>query len=222
MCHLGISWTDRLQFSIEISLDILRYPYQSIVKSSRLILISIVAAEHRRLRAVPALAQMEPAELAETDQGESYLPSLLHPSDPVRHRGADVRQSHWNRWACERIRKARRVITRSRVSVSRERFSLPGYGCLMILSSVPIYFAFIAWKNKPKFFQQGVGKSQAERHASNVAILSKWSSIFPKSKGKESGKRFPCRFHKMCCFRENRIVQYRIWRRSYKIERHKR
>ncbi|EZA62808.1 Large neutral amino acids transporter small subunit [Ooceraea biroi] len=32
-----------------------------------------------------------------------------------------------------------------------------GYGCLMILSSVPIYFAFIAWKNKPKFFQQGVG-----------------------------------------------------------------
>ncbi|KAL6445849.1 hypothetical protein ACFW04_000925 [Cataglyphis niger] len=32
-----------------------------------------------------------------------------------------------------------------------------GYGCLMILSSVPVYFAFIAWKNKPIFFQQGVG-----------------------------------------------------------------
>ncbi|XP_058792788.1 Y+L amino acid transporter 2 isoform X2 [Phymastichus coffea] len=31
-----------------------------------------------------------------------------------------------------------------------------GYGCLMILSSVPVYFAFIAWKNKPKFFQKGV------------------------------------------------------------------
>ncbi|XP_012259907.2 Y+L amino acid transporter 2 [Athalia rosae] len=32
-----------------------------------------------------------------------------------------------------------------------------GYGCLMIFSSVPVYFAFIAWKNKPKFFQKGVG-----------------------------------------------------------------
>ncbi|XP_008215356.1 Y+L amino acid transporter 2 isoform X1 [Nasonia vitripennis] len=31
-----------------------------------------------------------------------------------------------------------------------------GYGCLMILSSVPVYFAFIAWKNKPKFFQKSV------------------------------------------------------------------
>ncbi|XP_047347061.1 large neutral amino acids transporter small subunit 1 isoform X1 [Vespa velutina] len=32
-----------------------------------------------------------------------------------------------------------------------------GYGCLMISSSVPVYFAFIAWKNKPKFFVKGVG-----------------------------------------------------------------
>ncbi|XP_051153183.1 Y+L amino acid transporter 2 isoform X2 [Leptopilina boulardi] len=31
-----------------------------------------------------------------------------------------------------------------------------GYGCLMILSSVPVYFLFIAWKKKPKFFQIGV------------------------------------------------------------------
>ncbi|XP_011499166.1 PREDICTED: Y+L amino acid transporter 2 [Ceratosolen solmsi marchali] len=31
-----------------------------------------------------------------------------------------------------------------------------GYGCLMIFSSVPIYFAFIAWKNKPKCFQESV------------------------------------------------------------------
>lgn len=28
----------------------------------------------------------------------------------------------------------------------------------MILSSIPVYFIFIAWKNKPKFFQKGVGK----------------------------------------------------------------
>lgn len=28
----------------------------------------------------------------------------------------------------------------------------------MILSSIPVYFIFIAWKNKPKFFQKGVGE----------------------------------------------------------------
>ncbi|XP_012136348.1 Y+L amino acid transporter 2 isoform X3 [Megachile rotundata] len=31
-----------------------------------------------------------------------------------------------------------------------------GYGCLMIFSSIPVYFIFISWKNKPKFFQKGV------------------------------------------------------------------
>ncbi|KAI4490432.1 hypothetical protein M0804_003376 [Polistes exclamans] len=31
-----------------------------------------------------------------------------------------------------------------------------GYGCLMISSSVPVYFGFIAWKNKPKFFVKAV------------------------------------------------------------------
>ncbi|KOC71032.1 Y+L amino acid transporter 2 [Habropoda laboriosa] len=32
-----------------------------------------------------------------------------------------------------------------------------GYGCLMIFTSVPVYFVFVAWKNKPLFFQKGVG-----------------------------------------------------------------
>ncbi|XP_070490757.1 large neutral amino acids transporter small subunit 1 isoform X3 [Chironomus tepperi] len=32
-----------------------------------------------------------------------------------------------------------------------------GYGCLMILTSVPVYFIFIAWKNKPKAFNQAMG-----------------------------------------------------------------
>ncbi|XP_055385096.1 Y+L amino acid transporter 2 isoform X2 [Condylostylus longicornis] len=32
-----------------------------------------------------------------------------------------------------------------------------GYGVLMILSSVPVYFLFIAWKNKPKWFQNTMG-----------------------------------------------------------------
>ncbi|KAJ8687821.1 hypothetical protein QAD02_023615 [Eretmocerus hayati] len=31
-----------------------------------------------------------------------------------------------------------------------------GIGCLMILSSVPVYLAFIAWKNKPQCFQKAV------------------------------------------------------------------
>lgn len=32
-----------------------------------------------------------------------------------------------------------------------------GYGLLMIFSSVPVYVVFIAWKNKPKWFQQSMG-----------------------------------------------------------------
>ncbi|CRK92091.1 CLUMA_CG005658, isoform A [Clunio marinus] len=32
-----------------------------------------------------------------------------------------------------------------------------GYGMLMILTSIPVYFVLIAWKNKPKAFQQTMG-----------------------------------------------------------------
>lgn len=33
-----------------------------------------------------------------------------------------------------------------------------GYGLLMILSSIPVYLLFIAWKNKPKWFQNGMSE----------------------------------------------------------------
>lgn len=33
-----------------------------------------------------------------------------------------------------------------------------GYGVLMILTSVPVYLLFIAWKNKPIWFQKSMGK----------------------------------------------------------------
>lgn len=33
-----------------------------------------------------------------------------------------------------------------------------GYGILMILTSIPVYLIFIAWKNKPKWFQSTMGK----------------------------------------------------------------
>jgi solute carrier family 7 (L-type amino acid transporter), member 8 len=33
-----------------------------------------------------------------------------------------------------------------------------GYGILMILTSVPVYFLFIAWRNKPKWFIRMMGK----------------------------------------------------------------
>lgn len=33
-----------------------------------------------------------------------------------------------------------------------------GIGILMILSSIPVYGVFIAWKNKPKWFQKAMGK----------------------------------------------------------------
>ncbi|KAK1135427.1 hypothetical protein K0M31_000022 [Melipona bicolor] len=32
-----------------------------------------------------------------------------------------------------------------------------GYGCLMIFTSVPVYFVFISWKSKPRCFQKAVG-----------------------------------------------------------------
>lgn len=32
-----------------------------------------------------------------------------------------------------------------------------GYGCLMILTSVPVYIIFIAWRSKPKWFQKSMG-----------------------------------------------------------------
>ncbi|XP_049823816.1 large neutral amino acids transporter small subunit 1 [Aethina tumida] len=34
-----------------------------------------------------------------------------------------------------------------------------GTGCLMILSSVPVYFVFIHWKNKPLWFQRGINNT---------------------------------------------------------------
>lgn len=33
-----------------------------------------------------------------------------------------------------------------------------GYGLLMILTSIPVYFVFIAWKSKPKCFENLVGE----------------------------------------------------------------
>lgn len=36
-----------------------------------------------------------------------------------------------------------------------------GYGILMILSSIPVYLLFIAWKRKPIWFQKCMGKSHA-------------------------------------------------------------
>jgi hypothetical protein len=41
---------------------------------------------------------------------------------------------------------------------SHETVSLPGYGCLMIFSSVPVYLIFIYWKKKPKPIQRALGK----------------------------------------------------------------
>lgn len=35
-----------------------------------------------------------------------------------------------------------------------------GYGILMILSSIPVYLVFIAWKNKPIWFQKTMGELQ--------------------------------------------------------------
>lgn len=33
------------------------------------------------------------------------------------------------------------------------------YGTLMMLSSIPVYYIFIAWKNKPKGIQRAMSKS---------------------------------------------------------------
>lgn len=34
-----------------------------------------------------------------------------------------------------------------------------GWGCVMILTGVPVYFLFIGWKNKPPFIQKILGSS---------------------------------------------------------------
>lgn len=33
-----------------------------------------------------------------------------------------------------------------------------GYGCLMILSSIPMYAVCVAWKSKPKWFNNSLSK----------------------------------------------------------------
>ena len=43
-----------------------------------------------------------------------------------------------------------------------------GYGILMILSSVPVYLVFIAWKNKPIWFQKSMGKCWSYFYLNNV------------------------------------------------------
>lgn len=38
-----------------------------------------------------------------------------------------------------------------------------GIGILMIMSSIPVYLVFIAWKNKPKWFQKAMSKDAFNR-----------------------------------------------------------
>jgi solute carrier family 7 L-type amino acid transporter-like protein len=32
-----------------------------------------------------------------------------------------------------------------------------GFGCLIILTGVPVYFIFIAWKRKPRLIKNAIG-----------------------------------------------------------------
>lgn len=134
------------------------------------------AAEHRRLRVMPSLAQMVTAGLTKADQGESHLPRLLYSCHPIRDRSSDVRQSRWNRWGfvnCDSLD--------NRIKNILWKWSfLVGYGCLMILSSVPVYFIFVAWKSKPKWFQKKMGKSNILRYMSHsVSSWLRWSIDTP-------------------------------------------
>lgn len=45
-----------------------------------------------------------------------------------------------------------------------------GYGILMILSSIPVYLVFIAWKNKPIWFQKAMSKilSSLIKYSKNI------------------------------------------------------
>lgn len=60
--------------------------------------LSQLVAQHRRFRVVPSVAQVEPAELVETDQSESHFSDLLHPSHSLCYDCSDVRESRWNWW----------------------------------------------------------------------------------------------------------------------------
>lgn len=48
-----------------------------------------------------------------------------------------------------------------------------GYGCLMILSSIPVYAVFVAWKSKPKWFQKTMCKYTTSQLTHFVWLLHK-------------------------------------------------
>ncbi|KAL7016445.1 hypothetical protein ACKWTF_010030 [Chironomus riparius] len=52
-----------------------------------------------------------------------------------------------------------------------------GYGCLMILTSVPVYFIFIAWKNKPKGFQKAMGSITQKLQKLLMVVRGKTSQV---------------------------------------------
>lgn len=57
-----------------------------------------------------------------------------------------------------------------------------GYGCLMILSSIPVYAVFVAWKSKPKWFQQSMCKYSFEipkMKEKKMKQKNTWSKQFP-------------------------------------------
>lgn len=62
-----------------------------------------------------------------------------------------------------------------------------GYGCLMILSSVPVYFIFIAWKDKPKFVQRVMGECNTNFAHGGTSFFVVWNHLAKKN-------RFPAYF----------------------------
>jgi len=68
-------------------------------------------------------------------------------------------------WFLRTSRGKNKLISTIKHSLRYRKLFLPtGYGCLMILTSVPVYLVFIKWKNKPKPFQKLMGKSKKTKN----------------------------------------------------------
>lgn len=56
-----------------------------------------------------------------------------------------------------------------------------GYGCLMILTSIPVYFIFVAWQSKPKSFQQAMGEYLCDASGFNVSYIEHLQELLTKN-----------------------------------------
>ena len=84
---------------------------------------------------------MEAAGLGATDQGEPHLPDCLHPLHHLHHCGPHDHYPQGDRSFGKHN------------GDFRFNFCFTAIGLGIIATAIPVYFIFIAWKNKPRVIQ---------------------------------------------------------------------